>query len=85
MGTGCHAVNSGPEEERSSPEGVTSSSLLSPVGWGPTMETSVSTELASNLGLGLTTVTEVTMELATGVGKEEQSTITIAVKSDTWA
>ena len=73
-------VNSWLEEEKSSPKGVTSSSLSTPVGWGLTMETSVSTELASNLGLGLTMATKVTMELATGLGKEERLTLTIAVR-----
>ena len=84
-GPSHRTVDSGPEEEKSSPEGATSSSLSVPVGWGLTMETSVSTELATNLGLGLTMVTEVTVELATGLYVEERSTLTNAMRLDTWA
>ena len=58
---------------------------MAPVGWGLTMETSVSTKLATGLGSGLTTGTEVTVELANGLGAEERSMLTIAVKSHTRA
>ena len=66
-------ANSGPEDDKHSLTGETSSSTSAPVGWGLTMETSVSTELDSNRGLGLTAVTEITVELAGGCGKEELS------------
>ena len=55
-------------EEKSSPEGKTSSPFSAPVGWRLTVETSVPTELAADLGSGLTMEREVSAELATGFG-----------------
>ena len=80
-GPGCCTVDSGPEEEKSSPKGATSPSLFGPVGWGLTMETSVSTELAISLTMGA----DVTVELATSLGTEEQSMLSIAVRAHDWA
>ena len=76
--------DSGPEEKEYSSTGATSSPLVMPVGWRPSVEAEASMELGANLALDLTTVTGVTVELASGTDAEEL-TFTFAVKSEIWA